>query len=72
MNPTPARVLMVYGADNDCWLGFLVVREGTFLAVSLAGDELGPFRTQDAAVAALSRRRRVETSFSPPMAPERP
>jgi hypothetical protein len=28
---------MVYGAD-DRWLGFLVAREGTFLAVNLAGD----------------------------------
>ena len=79
MNTAPARVLMVYGAD-ECWLGFLVVRDATFLAVSLAGDEVGPFRTQDAAVAALSRRRRSETSstvakpgaFSPPAAPERP
>ncbi len=62
MNTRPARVAMVYAADES-WLGSLVVRDETFLAaVSLAGDEVGPFRTQDAAVAALSRRRRFELS----------
>ncbi len=61
MNPAPARAVMVY-ADDERFLGFLVVRDGTFLAVNLSGNELGPFRTQDCAVAALSRRRRFETS----------
>ncbi len=49
MNTTPARVAMVYGADES-WLGSLVARNGLFLAVNLAGRELGPFRTEDAAV----------------------
>jgi len=53
---TPARVLMAYAADER-WIGFLIERDRTFLAVNLAGDEIGPFRTQEAAVAALSRER---------------
>ena len=34
--------------------GFLVVRDGTFLAVSRAGEELGTFGTQADAAAALA------------------
>ncbi len=56
MNTTPARVAAAFAEDGGL-IGFLVERDGVALAVDLEGQELGPFRVREAAVAALSRRR---------------
>jgi hypothetical protein len=61
MNPAPARVAAAFAEDGGL-IGFLVMRQGLCLAVDLEGQEFGPFRVREAAVAALSRRRRFEMS----------
>ncbi len=64
VNELPARVAMAYAEDGR-FIGFVIERVGTCIAVDLMGGEHGPFRTEDAAIAALARGRRFELSRRP-------